>query len=296
MRVATARVLARSAATWAGAGLLLDQACRRFEACLEGQRAAACVRGGAAGEARAALGEGPRQDPSWPEGAALGQLAALLAAEEAWRRSGCPGGEAGLGEALRARLGRTLHCAASRVEGAGVGVFARGAAPRGSVLTVYAGTCLGAWDAFLLGALSRAAWWMSHDDSYVLRQADGSSVDGSTHTAQIQRQAHGYVRPSASGQLVNHPPGGARPNAAFLSVYVPPGPAFQRLPLEPWWGHLAGPPRVATLLISLRRIEDGEEVLVDYRLTAGPERLPSWYVPCAGAGNDAAEQYGSHEP
>lgn len=266
--------VARSAAKGAVVVFATDQAGRRLSDCLESLRAGACMHSVAEGEAHAAV---LARGCLWKEGAALEQLAALLATEKSWHSGGQLGGESGLRSAVREKIGFSLCCTTSKVVGAGDGIFASGTIPRGRVLSVYAGTHLGPWDAFLARGCQRLLPWKC-DDGYVLRQADGSTVDGLAQAASVQRKVCGYVRPSASSQLANHPPPGTRPNAGFMNVYVPPSAAFASIAVYPVWGRFSGPPRVVTLLVSLEQIADGEEVLVDYRLGGIGTSLPSWYA------------------
>ncbi|CAK0823955.1 unnamed protein product [Prorocentrum cordatum] len=215
-----AAILARRAAGFAVGACALDQAGRRASDCLDNLRAAACTRGGLGPDALAALAA-QRPLGVWPEGRALQQLAALVALEQAWRAQGCQGGEDGLRDAVRLGLGYSLRCGSSGVPGAGDGVFACGDVPAaGRVLTVYAGTLWSAWDAFVGRGVRRWLLGPSADD-YLLCQADGSAVDGSTHTAAALRGAQGFVSPSACGQLMNHPPEGRVPNACFVSLDSP---------------------------------------------------------------------------
>merc|ERR1740123_1562851 len=127
----------------------------------------------------------------------------------------------------------------------------------------------------------------------MLSQADSSTMDGSTYTASAQRKARGYVAPSACSQLANHVPAGIKPNVVYMSICIPSSPAFALLPVTPLWGRQASLPKVVTLLVSVVKIEDGEEVLVDYQFSGCSEELPSWYTPNVHSGaRDCAGRQG----
>lgn len=259
-------------------------------------------------KARAALLQASGQHRA--EEVALEQVATLLAAECAWRVAGAHGREAGLCAAVRASVGYSLRCAQSPIVDAGDGIFAVGAIPLGSVLSVYAGCHRCGWDA-LLDRILCLLFPCRRLQGYMLYQSDYSSMDGSAQTSSAQREAQGYVSPSACCQLVNHPPAGIRPNAVSMTISIPSSPAFRCLPVTSLWGPPSGDMRqVATLLVSVAAIEDGEEILMDYRFGAkAPEELPAWYTPCptststAGAAasspsfsfNDCYNDYIRHE-
>eukprot|EP00929_Paragymnodinium_shiwhaense_P076706 TRINITY_DN3947_c0_g2_i1.p1 TRINITY_DN3947_c0_g2~~TRINITY_DN3947_c0_g2_i1.p1 ORF type:complete len:297 (-),score=19.97 TRINITY_DN3947_c0_g2_i1:442-1332(-) len=229
-------------------------------------------------QAHAALESSGR---TWVDGEALEQLATLLDIERRWKQGGEVGGEVGLRTAVRAAYGHSLTCAQSRIsEEAGDGLFACGGIPRGRVLSVYGGAHACVWNGFFQRVLrSLLPSYFVH--GYVLQQADGSTMDGSTESASEQRGGKGYVSPCTSCQLANHPPAGSRPNAAFLSVVVPQCTTFASLPISRWLGGELGPSVVATLLVSVVDIEDGEEVFVNYNYR--PSAAPAWYIPCAAA-------------
>lgn len=238
---------------------------------------------GAAQAAQAALAA-PARCRCLADGIALEQLASLLAVEQEWCEAGQHGGEAELCRAVRMGTGHSLRCATSAITGAGDGVFACGTIPRGQVLSVYAGSHLGAWEALINRTLRvlLPGWYV---EGYMLSQSDQSSMDGSSYVAFAQRQLCGYVSPSACSQLVNHPPAGILPNSSFMTVSVPPGSVFAGLPVKTRWASGCGQWQVATVLVSLAEIQDGEEVLVDYGMgTGGPGgmELPEWYTPCCG--------------
>jgi len=218
---------------------------------------------------------------AWREGPALEQLAALLAVEDEWQVSGSVGGEAGLCAAVRAGTGHSLYCEASLIPNAGDGIFASGAIPSGRVLSVYAGMHRCPWDS-VIHRTSRLLLPLLWEDGYMLNQADYSSIDGAKYTAAYQRKMNGYVVPSACTQLVNHPPSGSPANAAFLCINIPPSSAFDRIPVQAVWRKFASQPQVATLLVSIASIKDGEEVLVDYGFAENGSEFPEWYAPCVG--------------
>ena len=224
----------------------------------------------------------------WTDGLALEQLAMLLAVEHEWKQAGELGGEEGLCNAVLDGVGHSLSCSSSLICDGGDGVFASGKIPKGRVLTVYAGAFLCSWES-LIDRVFRAFFRPRGLDGYMLSQADGSVIDGSTQTASIQRQTKGYVSPSACSQLVNHPPAGRRPNSSFMTVHVPLTSAFSNLPVSPCGSRDVGPTQVATLLVSLVAIEDGEEVLVDYMMDGAA--LPIWYTKCEGSSKEEAKRW-----
>lgn len=221
------------------------------------------------------------------EAMVLEQLASLLSAEQEWCKAGQHGGEAELCQAVCRGTGHSVRCSSSAVTGAGDGIFALGTIPRGRVISFYAGSHLGAWDAFCSRILRMLLpSWYSDADGYMLSQSDQSSMDGSSYTAHAQRQMYGYVSPSASGQLVNHPPAGRLPNSSFLTVSVPCDLVFTGLPIKSRWARGDGQRQVATVLVSLAEIQDGEEIFVDYGMGTGMPgevELPEWYTPCPAA-------------
>lgn len=237
-------------------------------------------------DARAAMED---QGSSWTDGLALQQLAALLLVERKWKLAGEHEGEIGLSTAVREGLGHSLVCARSHVSGAGDGVFASGTIPKGHVISVYAGSYLSAW-AGLFDRLLRTLMPYLYTPGYECYQADCSCMDGSTHTADAQRRASGHVSPSACGQLANHPPCGVCPNAGFMTVHVPRSSVFTSLPISQYCSWVTSPTQVATLLVSLTKIQDGEEVFVDYKYSPQVD-YPSWYTPCAGSATDSSDSW-----
>jgi len=200
--------------------------------------------------------------------------------ERQWQLGGECGGELGLCVAVRESFGYSVACAHSEITGAGDGIFARGTIPRGRVISVYAGSHFSAWEGVFDRLLRILLPW-SRTPGYEFCQADGSVIDGASQRASVQREKKGYVSPSACSQLANHPPHGMVPNSCFMTVLVPRTAVFAKLPVSQWWGLFTGHSQVATLLISLAAIEDGEEVFVDYKYGVGEH--PKWYTACAGS-------------
>lgn len=214
------------------------------------------------------------------EDEAMGQLGTLLAAERQWTLAGERGGEAGLCTAVREAVGHSLRCSGSKVVGGGDGVFAAGMIPAGSVVSVYSGMHRSAWDGVFSRIFRMLLPW-GQEDGYMLRQADGSIMDGGMQRASDQREARGYVTPSACCQLANHPPAGALPNATFLSMNIPLSGTFSALQIFRWPLRSTG--QVTTLLVCTAPIADGEEVFVDYKFEGA--EMPEWYTPCSGLGS-----------
>eukprot|EP00931_Biecheleriopsis_adriatica_P011761 TRINITY_DN112838_c0_g1_i1.p1 TRINITY_DN112838_c0_g1~~TRINITY_DN112838_c0_g1_i1.p1 ORF type:complete len:294 (+),score=36.13 TRINITY_DN112838_c0_g1_i1:53-934(+) len=219
----------------------------------------------------------------WPEGEALEQLSAILAAEKDYTQRNTHCSERGLSEAVREAVGHSVQCAESKISGGGDGLFASGSIPKGRVISMYAGMWFSPWSAILY-ACARTLGLNYGEDGYTLCQPDFSLMDGVTHTVLQQRSRSGYVTPSACAQIANHPPAGQMPNASFFSIHVPPTAAFATMPVFPCLSTHAGcQSRVCTLLVSLVDIEDGEEVFVDYSFCEDSDGDPAWYSPTQGS-------------
>mmetsp|Transcript_98814 Transcript_98814/g.264252 ORF Transcript_98814/g.264252 Transcript_98814/m.264252 type:complete len:200 (+) Transcript_98814:245-844(+) len=120
---------------------------------------------------------------------------------------------------------------------------------------------------FLEGWLTSTCWCKQMTRSWM-----------GSFSAQAQRGATGFVRPSSCAQLANHPCSGVTANCGFLSITVPPGSEFGGLPVRSIRGGKAVGGAVITVLVSLCDIPDGAEITVDYEYGLG---APDWYSPSA---------------
>ena len=221
---------------------------------------------------------------------------------------------------------RPWHCqvAPSLQRGAGDGVFVRGATcPAGHVLAAYPGVTYQTEDLTMMHKL------VLPGNDYVIFRRDGVLIDGradgpsSQMWEMAERRERAAGKPPLSrddrsnelaiGNMVNHPPSGSQPNVIVHPLDLASGEQLhlhQHLPVVNFRPPAEGEPSKRTVvLISVRDIAEGEELLLDYKLQADGSQ-GSWYVPVvypdregskslissAGAGlpTPAASPYPSH--
>ena len=177
--------------------------------------------------------------------------------------------------------------------GAGCGVFVRGGrCPAGRVVAAYPGVSYEAEDLTMMHKL------VLPGNEYVMFRRDGVLIDGRPDGPSKQMWEMAERRERAAGQpaldredlanelaignMVNHPPGGTRPNVVVHPIDLAPDEQVhlhQHLPVVSFRPPAEGDPCKRTVvLISAREIAEDEELYLDYKLRAdGPRE--SWYIP-----------------
>jgi hypothetical protein len=181
----------------------------------------------------------------------------------------------------------SLEERASRIEGAGAGLFvASGAVLPGALLSFYPGEV---WDAPPHAPPDVAA--RTAGNTYLAASPRGGAADGSAAAVARAAAACGSgavaaLGARAAGQRANHPFAGAAPNALFLELNLSALPLAARaaLPVR-LAGHAtdanadAELPSWCICLLAAEALAPGDEVLVDYHLSDAD--APPWFTPVA---------------
>lgn len=191
--------------------------------------------------------------------------------------------------------------------------------PRGAVAALYPGLVYlrerqadGKWESSVVWSAGEGLGADRIGD-YLVTRYDGTIVDGRIDASTLLEPGvpPGFVleqgderaalatRPNAFalGHMANHPPPGVVPNVAACPLDVPLGALPQQLvaylPNKLWqppgtFNKLYGQNDYLFLvrgvvLVALRDVAAGEELLVDYRFNPG-RATPEWYTPCPEPG------------
>lgn len=223
----------------------------------------------------------PLADPAASHSAIVAELNAIIGvSKRAWR----------------CRVSPSLQ------NGAGDGVFVRHAkCPAGSVVAAYPGVSYETEDLTMMHKM------VLPGNEYVMFRRDGVLIDGrpdgpskqmwemaerrerAAGNSALDREAR--TNELAIGNLVNHPPSGTQPNVVVHPIDLAPTEQthlHQYLPVVNFRPPADGDPCKRTVvLISMRDIEEDEELFLDYKLRAdGPRE--SWYAPVVYPGEARA--------
>lgn len=185
----------------------------------------------------------------------------------------------------------SVQVAPSSVEGAGEGVWLRGACAAGSVVAVYPGLVFAGSSRPLLRMVFRGNGYLlkrREDGVYIDARPDGPSRS-LFDVARKREEDEGGTPFVEAGELsvghkVNHPPGGVRPNVRVRAFDLHAGEhaeLHRLLPVANARRPADGEPCKRTVIFLATRALRDEELFLDYEY-GSKDGLPAWYTPVAG--------------